>query len=81
MMTLIFGIRVLLSQAAFFFSARLRGRATDIPVSQLSNSIGDKAETSTRRGSSSGSALAAAKPKSQVVADLMPASLSHGKNA
>jgi len=58
-----------------------RGSAVDIPVSQPSNSIGDKRETSTSLGSSKGWDAGVANPISQVVADSMPASLSQGRNA
>src|ERR1044072_7895288 len=67
--------------AAVCFGSRGRGGAADTPVNQLSNSIGDNAETSTSRGNSKGLEFCDAKPNSQVVAESTPASFSHGRNA
>src|ERR1044071_7047662 len=56
-----------------------RGKATETPLSHASNSIGAIVLLSRNRGKSSGCEAREANPTSQVVADLIPASLSHGR--
>src|SRR5262245_14339185 len=56
---------------------RRRGRVAETPVSQPSNSIGDKGVVSTSLGSSIGFELREARPGSQVVADVIFISFSH----
>ena len=59
----------------------LCGMKVDIPVSQPSNSIDDKLETSNNLGNSKGFDSEVAKPISHVVPEATPASLSQGRNS
>jgi hypothetical protein len=56
------------------------GKAADIPVNQLSNSIGERVALSRNLGSNNWLELREAKPDSQVVADTTPASRNQGRN-